>query len=180
MAEKKKLYTLAPDEKATPAMVYTMTTLAWGDVITKEMVRVSTYLRTIAPEYVSLHEARALPVRGASPIQPLAFTQLHVRTPHVIAFHLLPPANEPPDYDPGEENRKMEPVSVLIGPFRFDGLIRTSTRTDLATFLEISTEVFLSLYEVEISQPGVPSLGVVRAPMSLIRRDVSLFAPRIT
>jgi len=179
MAEKKKAYTLAADEKATPAMVYTLTTLAWGDVVTKEMVRVSTYLRTIAPDYVSLYDARALPVRGTGPVQALAFTELHVRTPQVIALHLLPPASEPPDYDPSEEKRKMEPATVLVGPFRFDGLVRMSTIASLSKFLEITTETFISLYEVEVSQPGVPSLGVVRAPMALIRRDTALFAPRV-
>ncbi len=178
MAEKRKPYTLSPDEKATPAMVYTPQAMAWGDIVTKAVVRVSTYLRTLNPDYVSLYDARVLPLRAGEALQPLRFPELHIRTPQVIAFHLLPPADEPPDYDPTEANRKMERITVLLGPFRFDGLARMATTVDLAKFLEITTETFLSLYEVEVTVPGARGLGAVRAPQALIRRDAAFFAVR--
>lgn len=178
MAEKKKPYTLGADEKATPAMVYTLNSLAWGDVITKEAVRVSTYLRTIAPDYVSLYDAHAF-LLGGDLGRPLAFPELHIRTAQVLAFHLLPPASDPPDYDPAELNRKMEPVTVLVGPFRFDALLRISTMTTLAKHVEITTDVFISLYDATMSCPIAPSLGVVRTPLVLIRRDMAQFAARL-
>jgi hypothetical protein len=177
MSEKKP-YSLSEDEKATPAMVYTPQAMAWGDILTKAVVRVSTYLRTLAPDYVSLHDARVLPMRAGEALRPLRFAELHIRTPQVIAFHLLPPADEPPDYDPSEANRKMERITVFVGPFRFDGLARMAATVDLAKYLEITTETFLSLYEVEVTVPGAPGLGVVRAPQALIRRDAASFALR--
>jgi hypothetical protein len=173
-----KSYTLGGDEKATPVMVYTLTSLAWGEVITKDQVRVSTYLRTLNPDYVSLYEARTLPV-GMAPNQAMLFSELHIRTPQVIAFHLLPNAPaEPMDFDPAETNRKMEPATVLVGPFRFDANMRISTILTLGKYVEIFTDVFLSLYDAAITCPSMPELGTVRAPLVLVRRDASSFAPR--
>jgi hypothetical protein len=178
MSEKKKAYTLGGDEKATPVMVYTMVNMTWGEVVTKGQVRVSTYLRTLNPDYVSLYEARSMPV-GATVNQALAFTEIHIRTPQVIGFHLLPNApSEPLDYDPSEANRKMEPVSVLVGPFRFDASMRISNMLTLAKYVEIFSDVYISLYDAAVTCPLMPGLGVVRAPLALIRRDAASFAPR--
>lgn len=173
-----KSYTLGGDEKATPVMVYTLTGMAWGEVITKDQVRVNTYLRTLNPDYVSLYEARVLPV-GFAPNQAISFSELHVRTPQVIAFHLLPNApDEPMDYDPAEANRKMEPVTVLVGSFRFDANMRISNLLNLAKYVEITTDLFVSLYDAAVTCPAMPALGTVRTPLVLIRRDASSFAPR--
>lgn len=178
MAEKKKPYTLGGDEKATPVMAYTLTSMAWGEVITKDQVRVCTYLRTLNPDYVSLYEARAMLV-GAAANQAMSFSELHIRTPQVIAFHLLPNAPaEPPDYDPSETNRKMEPASVLVGPFRFDASMRISSMLTLGKYVEIFSDVYISLYDVAISCPLMPGMGVVRTPLALVRRDAASFAPR--
>lgn len=179
MAESNHSFSLAADEKATPVMVYAATTILWGQMISKEMVRVSTFLRTITPDYVSLHDARILPLQVAGPEQSIPVPEVHVRTPEVIGFHLLPPASEPPDYDPNEANRKMDSVSVIVGPYRFDGLLRTSTMTDLQKHLEITRETFVSLYEIEVSLPGMPAMGVIKSSQALIRRDVCIFAPRL-
>ncbi len=178
MSEKKKPYTLASDEKATPVMVYTLTNLSWGDVVTKQLVRVNTYLRTLTPDYVSLFDARTVPV-GGQLNQPMSFTELHVRTPQVIAFHLLPPADEPVDYDSAEANRKMEPAIVLVGPFRFEANLRMATITNIAKYVEINTDTYISLYNATASCPLMPGLGTIRAPLVLIRRDVASFAPRM-
>ena len=105
---------------------------------------------------------------------------VHIRTPQVIGFHLLPNAPaEPPDYDPSESNRKMEPVSVLVGPFRFDAAMRISNMPTLAKYVEIFSDVYISLYDAAVTCPLMPGLGVVRAPLALIRRDAASFAPRV-
>ena len=178
MSEKKS-YTLAGDEKATPVMVYTLTNLSWGDFITKSQVRVSTSLRTLNPDYVSLYEARALPI-GLAANQAISFGEIHIRTLQVIAFHLLPNAPaEPPDYDPAETNRRMEPVTLLVGPFRFDASMRLSMMTSLAKHVEITTDTYISLYDAAATCPLMPGLGTIRAPLVLVRRDVGSFAPRV-
>ena len=52
---------LQPGEKITPVMIYTLNSLAWGSVVTKEAIRVSLWLRTpMAPQYISLLNAQVL------------------------------------------------------------------------------------------------------------------------
>lgn len=182
MSENKaaKSYTLAVDEKATPAMVYTPTSLAWGDMITKELVRVKTWLRTnMAPIYLSLCDARVLQiVGGAAAARPWAFAEYHVPTSHAIAFHLLPPAPELLEPDPLEPNRKMEPVTALVGLFRFDGFAQMASMSRLGGYLDATKETFLPLYAVEVSHPAVPSLGMMRIPYVLVRQEMAMFAAR--
>jgi len=179
MPENKKPYTLAVDEKATPVMVYTLTSLSWGDLVTKELVRVRTWLRTtMAPLYLSLYEARVLPIGGAGAARPWILSEFHVPTSQVIAFHLLPPASELLEQDPEEPNRKAEPVTALVGLFRFDGLVRMAARSNLGTYVDITRETFIPLYEVEVSHPATPSLGTMRVPYALVRQEAALMAAR--
>jgi hypothetical protein len=159
-------------------MIYTVHFMAWGDLLTKEQVKVSTYLRTIAPDFVSLFDTGVILAHGGDPKRPLALRELHLRTPQIDAIHLTPPASEPVDYDDSEANRKMEPITVLVGPFRFDGHIRISTLTNLQKHLDISREEYTSLYDIEISNPNMPSFGVLRTPQALLRTDTVLFAAR--
>lgn len=177
--EEGSLNALASDEKVTPVMVYTLTGLAVGKLITKEQVRVSTWLRTdMAPAYLSLHEARFLSLAGSEGGQSLTFSELHLPTSQTLAFHLLPPTSDPLDYDPNEPHRKMEPTSVIVGFFRFDGLMRMSTHSTLGQYLEVTKEIFTPFYEVEITNLAIPSLKAVRVPYALIRQDAALFATR--
>ncbi len=172
-------YTLAGDEKATPAMVYTLTSLAWGDVITKELVRAKTWLRTtMAPIYMSLYDARVLQIGGAGSARPWALPEYHVPASHVIAFHLLPPAPDLLEPEPLEPNRKLEPVSVLAGLFRFDGFAQMASVSTLKNYLDATKETFMPLYDVEISHPATPSLGAMHIPYVLVRQDTAMFAPR--
>lgn len=177
--EEGRLGTLAHDEKVTPVAVYTLAGLAVGKLITKQQVRVSTWLRTdMAPAYLSLHEARFLSLTGGERGQSLAFPELNLPTSQTLAFHLLPPASDPLDYDPNEPHRKMEPVSTILGFFRFDGLMRMSTHTTLGQYLEVTKENFTPFYEAEITNLAIPSLKAVRVSYALVRQDASLFATR--
>jgi hypothetical protein len=172
-------YTLAEDEKATPAMVYTPTSLAWGDIISKELVRVKTWLRTnMAPIYLSLYDARVLQIGGAGSARPWAFSEYHVPTSHAIAFHLLPPAPDLLESEPLEANRKLEPVTVLAGLFRFDGFVQMASVSNLKNYLDATKEIFTPLHDVEISHPATPSLGAMHIPYVLVRQETAMFAPR--
>ncbi len=55
-----KQYTLAPDEKATQVMVGTADTLFWGALVTKEQVRLSSFLTTLAEDFVPFHNVKIL------------------------------------------------------------------------------------------------------------------------
>lgn len=177
--EEGRLNALAPDEKVTPVTVYTMTGLAVGKLITKEQVRVSTWLRTdMAPAYLSLHQARFLSLARSEAGQSFAFSELHVPTTQTLAFHMLPPASDPLDYDPNEPNRKMEPTSVVVGFFRFEGLMRMSTYSSLEQYLEVTKETFTPFYDAEISNLAIPCLKPIRVSYALIRQNAAIFATR--
>jgi hypothetical protein len=171
-----KNYTLEADEKATPVMVYTPKHLVWGEVVTKEVIRLSTWLRTqAAPQYIYLHESQMMYV-GGGPVASISMAEMHIPISQVLAFHMLPPHQDPLDFEPDEPNRKMIPVTALVGSFRFDGLLRMSTQSNLHNFLEVIKEVYTSLYEVKISQPERPSMAPLQVPYTIVRRDAALFS----
>lgn len=165
-------YTLTADDKAANIMIYTSAGLCWGTVVVKNQIRVNTWLRTnSAPEIICLYNARSLSIAGGGQPKVLAFRELYLPTPQMIAYHLRPPAAEPFDFDPTEPNRKMEPVSVMVGHFKFDGSLRIASRINLATHLEISREPFTPLYDVMISCPAMPALTPIKVNYTLIRNQ---------
>jgi len=174
-----KPYTLEAGEKATPVMVYTLTTLARGEMITKEQMRVSTFLRTqAAPEFVGLYNAHVLVFGGPTGIQQASYSEYFISTQHILAYHLVPPAKDLPDYDPSEPNRKMEPATLLVGTFRFSGHLRMATQSNISKYLELARESFFSFYDVEITNPGLPSASVLKVPMVLARLNAAVLASR--
>jgi hypothetical protein len=150
-------------------MLYTQETVVRGEVITKESVhRVNIWLRTDgAPKYMHLLKAQVL-VFGGSPIKALTYSEIYYPTAQVIAFHTLPPTAEPLDYDSGEANRMMEPVDVLVGSFVMKGKIRISTQTEVGVSLESARVSWMSLYEVSITNPYLPQMPAIQAPMVLV------------
>ncbi|HEX2698042.1 MAG TPA: hypothetical protein VHM28_10070, partial [Anaerolineales bacterium] len=139
------MYTLAPDEKATTVMVYSRTKLVHGDLVTKENVRVSIWLRTQGvPNYIHLVKSQILLFGGAAP-KSLNYDEYFFPTERIIGFHLAPPASDPLDYDPNEANRTMLDVNMILGAFILKGKIRISTHADFATSLEISHMNWLSI-----------------------------------
>jgi hypothetical protein len=171
-----------PDEIKAPVMFYTATNIFWGDVLYKSTIRVSTWLRTnVVPDFLTIVNARAMPTTAhLDQPRPILFPELHIPTSQVLAYHLLPPAKEPLDYDPTEPNRVMDPVTVIVGTFRFDGSMRMSSRTTLRKYLDVTRESFSSLYDVEISNHIIPALGVVKVPFVQVRQLGVTFSIRPT
>jgi hypothetical protein len=164
-----KAYPLERDEKLTPVFVYTSNMLARGEAITKETMRVSTWLRTAAmPEYVHLMNAQVLIFGSGAPAS-ASFNEMLIPTAQISAFHMQPPAKDPVDYDESEQNRKMEPVTALLGAFRMFGHMRMATHVDLGKNMEVNRSTFVSFYDVEISNPALTNMGVIRVPFALIR-----------
>jgi hypothetical protein len=163
------MYSLASDEKASGVMVYTQNMLIRGDAITKQNNRVSVWLRTEgAPEYFHILRPQIVNLAGHTP-RTLSFAEMHFPTSQVIGFHLTPPAQDPMDYDETEKNRSMQPVSVLVGTFIFNGAIRISTLVDLGTSITSSRSVWMSIYNVKISNPLLPQMGEMQVPMLVVR-----------
>lgn len=163
------MYTLRPDEKTTPVMIYTQDTLVRGDVVTKESVlRVNIWLRTDgAPNYMHVLKPQVI-IFGGTPVKPLTFSEIFFPTSQLIAFHTLSPVDEPLDYDPEEANRMMVEVEVLVGTFVVKGKIRISTHTELATSLEVARQAWMSIYDAEIANPYLPQMHLLHVPMMLV------------
>lgn len=169
-------YTLEADQKCAQLMIYTQDALYWGEVVVKQVIRVSTWLRTnSAPDRLTLYNARALHTTSNTGVKPMQFTELHLAVSQVMAYHLVPPAHDPIDYDPTEPNRRMQPASMLIGSFRIDGHIRLASQSNLAKFLEITRETFTGIYDAKITNFLMPSLGVISVPFLLVRQETTVF-----
>ena len=163
------MYTLASDEKVTGVMVYTKNTLVQGEAVTKQSTRVSVWLRTEgAPEYIHLLRPQVINLTGNA-VRMLSYSEMYLPTAPMIGFHLTPPAHDPLDYDETELNRKMQPVTVLVGTFVLNGAIRISTQVDLGTSLMAGRVAWLSIYAVKISNPLLPQMGELQLPMLVVR-----------
>ena len=173
----KKPYTLNADEKVTPVMVYTANEMSWGEVVTKQKIRVGAWLLTdMAPAYVRLFLAQHLMLSDDAPNRPLRFTQLFIPIEQVIGFHVMPSVKEPLYYDPNMPNRKMEAVTVFSGLFQFKGYLFMSTKSTVDQFLDVSRENFIQLFNVEITHPKMPPPGKFRLPYVIVRRSRALIA----
>lgn len=163
------MYTLRPDEKTTPVMLYTQDSLVRGEVVTKQSVlRVNIWLRTDgAPNYMHILKPQVI-VFGGAPVKPLAFSEIFFPTSKLIGFHTLPPTEETLDYDPAEASRMMQDVQVLMGTFVVKGKIRISTHSELSTSLEVARISWLSVYDAEIVNPFLPQMPPVHTPMMLV------------
>jgi hypothetical protein len=159
--------TLASDEKSSLVMVYTQNALIRGEVITKESVRISIWLRTDgAPNFFHLHNAQML-FFGGGPARSSNYSEIYVPVASVVSFHLAPPAQEPLDYEEGEKNRAVETVTAGVGTFLFKGKIRFSAQSGLASSLEM-VKGWMSMYEVEVTNPSLPQMPAIRVPMLLV------------
>lgn len=164
------MYVLRPDEKTTPVMLYTHDTLVRGEAVSKQNIqRVNIWLRSDGvPKHMHILKPQVI-VFGGTPVKPLSFSEIFFPTSQLIAFHTLPPTDEPLDYDPAEENRVMQDVQALVGTFVVRGKIRISAQTELATSLEVARISWMSIYEAEIANPYLPQMPPMRVPMMLVK-----------
>jgi hypothetical protein len=170
------LYSLASDEKASGVTLYTQNTLVRGEAVTKRNSRVSAWLRTeSAPEYIHLLDSQVVTLYGST-VRRQSYAEIYLPTAQVIGFHLTPPAFDPLDYDESEKNRKMQPISGLAGTFVFNGAIRISTQVDLGTSISSGRTVWMSIYDVKISNPQFPQMGEIHVPMLVVRPGQVIFA----
>lgn len=163
------MYTLKPDEKTTPVMLYTAQSVVRGEVVTKQNVlRINIWLRTDgAPRYMHILKPQILVFGGGTP-KALQYSEIYFPTADAIAFHTLPPTDEPLDYDPKEANRSMDPVEMLVGTFVMKGKVRISTQTEISASLEMARVSWMSIYEVCISNPCLPQMATLQVPMILV------------
>ena len=163
------MYMLRPDEKTMPVMLYSQESAVRGDVVVKDSVhRVNIWLRMDgAPKYMHLLKPQVL-VFGGSPVKAFSYSEMFYPTSQLIAFHALPPTEEPLDYDADEANRMMESVDVIVSTFVMKGKIRISTQTEVGVSLEVAGVSWMSIYEVSITNPYLPQMPPIQTPMVLV------------
>jgi hypothetical protein len=163
------MYILRPDEKTTPVMLYSQHNVVRGEAVIKQsVIRVNIWLRTDgAPRYIHILKPQVL-VFGGSPVKALTYSEIYFPTSEIIAFHTLPPIDEPVDYDADEANRKMEMVELLVGTFVMKGKIRISTQTEVDTSLESARVSWMSVYDVWITNPYLPQMPALQVSMMLV------------
>jgi hypothetical protein len=161
------MYTLQSDEKVTPVMVYSSDKLIRGEVVSKASALVSRWLRTQgAPTYMHILKANVLSFSAGVP-RVSNFDEVYFPTIECLAFHLTPPAADPLDYETTEQNRLMQPMTLIAGSFLLQGKLRVSGMTDLPTTMEGNRLPWLSFYEISISNPALPQMHLT-VPMALI------------
>ena len=168
---------LAEDEKLTPVMIYTSHCMVWGNVFSKKAIRVSSWLHTdVAPTYMKIFNAQLLMVSGSNSPAPVNHDVLHLQTNNIIAFHLMPPADEGVDYDPEEPNRKFVPISAYAGFFRFDGFARMAELTHLEIYIGATKGEYITIYDISMTCPVIPSIKGIKAPLVLLRQERVIFS----
>ena len=168
--------TPGPDKKLVPIMIYTPQKLIWGQLITKKMIRVSTWLQTeMASTYMDLVDTQILLFGAGREVRSMKFPILHIETHQVLAYHLLPPADESPYYNPDTPNRKMEFVTTVVGVFRFNCNLRIAEGSDIQAYLGVKKGDFLPIFNATMTCPLLPSIKRVRTPFALIRQDSAIF-----
>jgi hypothetical protein len=167
--------TLSPDEKSTLVMAYTQNMLVRGEVVTKQGVRVSTWLRTQGiPDFIHLFKPTVLHF-GSGVVKALTYTEVYIPVSTLIAFHLVPPVDEPLDYAADETNRMMVPVTAVPGTFLFKGYFRISAKSNLSTSIELAHSDWSSIYDVDVTNPSMPQMQPIHLPLILINpKQVSL------
>jgi hypothetical protein len=147
---------LAPDEKATQIMIGTPDALIWGDLVTKERVRMSAFLNTLAEEFVTVHDAKVLFLCCAEKNAPETRQAIHVKQEEIMIFYAMHDREPLPDET---ETRRYEPVEFIAGTYQVEGRIFKSPFSTLQNTLLLSKATYIPVYEASLRHIGKPWLG---------------------
>lgn len=168
-------YQLAPDEKSTLVMIYTLNMLVRGELVTREMMRVNIWPRSQSvPNLLHIFNPTVLLFGGDSP-KYFSQKEIYIPTANMIGYHPALPTDEPLDYDQSEKNRSFTPVSLIMGCFIVKGQIRIASSATLSNSLEILYNGWLSIYDAEITNPFLPQTKPLQVKLLLAKPSQSCF-----
>jgi hypothetical protein len=84
-----KTYNLKSDEKATQVMIGTADMLIWGDLVTKEHVRIFAFLTTLAEDFVLVHDAKVLFLAPTQQVAPIDRAVVYVKLEEILIFYSM-------------------------------------------------------------------------------------------
>jgi hypothetical protein len=161
-------YILQPGEKVTQVMIGTADLLVWGDLITKDQIRVGAYLTTLAEDFVPLHDAKTLYLAPAGQTAPVDRRLAYVKLEEILFFYAMSDQEPLPEET---ETRHYEPVELLIGSFQIEGAILKSPIAALHNLLLVAKEAYMSIYKARVCHMGKPWLGTFSSKTIQVRRD---------
>jgi hypothetical protein len=163
-----KQYTLAPDEKSTQVMVGTADILFWGALVTKEQVRLSSFLTTLAEDFVPFHNVKILFLAPAQQAAPVERALLCVKLEEILMFFAMADLEPPPEET---EMRRYEPIEALVGSYQIEGMILKSPITPLQSMMLIATAAYMPVYKATVRHVAKPWLGTFSSNVVQVRRD---------
>jgi hypothetical protein len=159
-------YALAPDEKATQVMIGTADTLMWGDLVTKEQVRLSAYLNTLAEDYVHLHNAKILFLAQQEQAPPIERSSVHIRQEEVLIFFVMHDDEPLPEET---HTRKYEAVEAIIGSYQIGGSILKAPVSTLQNMLLVSKATYMPVYNATVRHVAKSWLGSFTSSLVHVR-----------
>lgn len=161
-------YTLAPDEKATQVMIGTSDTLMWGDLVTKQQVRMSAYLSTLAEDFVPLRNAKILFLAPKEQMAPIERSSVHVKQEEILIFFVMIDEEPVPEET---ETRRYEPVEVIIGSYQMEGAVLKAPISNLQNMLLVSKASYIPVYNATVRHVAKSWLGTLSSNLVQVRRD---------
>lgn len=162
----KQSYTLAPDERATQVMIGTADTLMWGDLVTKQAVRVSAYLNTLAEDYVPLRDAKVLFLAPKEQMAPVERSAVHIRQEEILIFFMMHDEEPLPEET---QTRRYEPVEAIIGSFQMEGAILKAPISNLQNMLLVSKATYMPIYNATVHHVAKSWLGTFSSNFFQVR-----------
>jgi hypothetical protein len=160
-------YTLESDEKASQVMIGTSDMLIWGDLITKEHVRMSGFLNTLAEDFVPLHDAKILFLAPTERIAPVDRATIYLKLEEILLFYSMVDVDPLPEES---EVRRYEPAEIIVGSYQIEGTILKSPIATLLNLLLVSRDAFYPIYKAKIHHVAKPWLGSFNADTVQVRR----------
>jgi len=163
-----KSYTLEPGEKATQVMLGTPDLLVWGDLVTKEHVRIGAFLTTLAEAFILVRDAKLLFLAPTQPIAPIERPVAFIKYEEILFFYSMSEEVPVPEET---EVRRLEPMEMLVGPFQIEGVILKSPIATLQNLLLVTKDDYMPIYKATIRHVAKPWLGAFSSSMVQVRRQ---------
>lgn len=168
-------YTLAPDEKATLVMVGTPDFLVWGDLVTKEQIRISAFLNTLAEDFVPLRDVKILFLAPTHQTPPAERPLLFVKQEEILVFFVM---NDTEPLPEETETRRYEPIEIITGSFQVEGKLLKAPISTLLNTLLVSKSTYIDIYEATVRHIAKPWLGTFSSNLVQVRRERMTVATR--
>lgn len=163
-----KSYTLEVEEKATQVMLGTSDLLIWGDLVTKQHVRIGAFLTTLAEAFVLLRDANILFLAPAQQTAPIKRPVVFVKYEEILFFYSMSEEVPVPEET---EVRRLDPMEMLAGSFQIEGMILKSPIATLQNLLLVTKDDHIPIYDATVRHVAKPWLGTFRTSMIQVRRD---------